>query len=69
MRKLLELWKKLQLLPAEQLRYCPFHQRIHQANYRNPIKKTNLIVKAHTKSKKATGLRLTSILNKDPKLH
>lgn len=36
---LLELQKKLLLLPVEPLVYCPFHQRIHQANYRNPVKK------------------------------
>ena len=48
MLRLLELQKKLLLLPAEQQVYCPFHQRIHQANYRNPIRK-NVMVKAYTK--------------------
>ena len=39
MLRLLELQKKLLSLPAEQQGYCPFHQRIHQANYRNPVRK------------------------------
>lgn len=46
MVRLLMLLKKLFFLPAEQLVCCPFHQRIHQANYRNPIKKNSSWVKA-----------------------